>query len=99
MRISDTITSTAGPYGRGTYVHTCTNPTWCVEAGGIGDGCGGLTVFTPPTVEALEARRAQVLRDRAGELNRRLEVDQRVSRLNYEADTLFRALEALKATR
>jgi len=43
-----TITSDAGPRGRGTYVHTCYSPMWCAHAGGIGDGCGGATTFTPP---------------------------------------------------
>ena len=40
------ITTTTGPRGRGTYVHTCQNRTFCAEAGGIGDGCGGTTEFT-----------------------------------------------------
>ena len=45
-----TIADTAGPYGRGTYVHACYNPTFCTHAGGIGDGCGGATTFTPDTL-------------------------------------------------
>ena len=41
------ITTTTGPRGRGTYVHNCHNTTFCAHAGGIGDGCGGTTEFTP----------------------------------------------------
>jgi len=47
-----TITSDAGPHGRGTYVHTCYSPMWCAHAGGIGDGCGGATTFTPTATPA-----------------------------------------------
>jgi len=46
-----TITSDAGPRGRGTYVHMCHAPIWCAHAGGIGDGCGGPTTFTPTPTE------------------------------------------------
>ena len=44
---SRTISHATGPYGHGTYAHACHDTTFCADAGGIGDGCGGVNVVTP----------------------------------------------------
>lgn len=53
--MSTVIRSTTGAYGRGDYAHTCYRPTFCCEAGGTDNACGGYTTYTP-TVEGLAAR-------------------------------------------
>ena len=54
--------------------------------------------MTAMTTVTLKARRARVLREIAEAKNERLEVDQRIRTLNFEADTIFRALETERVT-
>ena len=49
------------------------------------------------TMVTLEARRVQVLRELAEAKNERLDVDQRIRTLNFEAGTVFWALEIERA--
>lgn len=49
------VMTTSGPRGRGTYVHACRDTTFCAEAGGIGNSCGGRTDFTPADPFAFRA--------------------------------------------